>query len=85
MGLAGVALIVGAASGWRRAIVAGCSLYFIDFALWLIWSTGTFRLPTYEHPDPGPVALPPVFWLTLITVWVVFPGLLATLAHRQSL
>ncbi|MGM7646605.1 hypothetical protein ACSVDM_17025 [Nocardia sp. JW2] len=81
-GLAGVALIVGVASGWRWAILGGCLMFAVDFALWLVWYSGVFRLPSYEHPEPGPVAQPPVFWLVLVTVWGVFPGLLAVLAWR---
>ncbi|MFI8971742.1 hypothetical protein ACIGO9_02565 [Nocardia asteroides] len=81
-GTAGAALIVGVASAWRWAILGGCALFFADFALWLVWYSGVFRHPTYEHPEPGPVAQPPLFWLVLITVWVVFPGLLALLTGR---
>lgn len=82
-GMAGVALIVGAASGWRWVIIGGCSLFFADFALWLVWASGVFRTFTFEHPEPGPVPVPPLFWLVLVTGWVVFPGLLAVLARRR--
>ncbi|WP_280259738.1 hypothetical protein [Nocardia abscessus] len=82
-GMAGVALIAGAASGWRWVILGGCSLFFADFALWLVWYSGVFRPATLEHPEPGPVPQPPLFWLVLVTVWGVFPGLLAVLACRR--
>ncbi|KAF0849263.1 hypothetical protein FNL39_101701 [Nocardia caishijiensis] len=80
--LAGAALLVGAVSGWRWAILGGCLLFAADFMLWLVWASGVFRLPSYEHPEPGPVAQPPLFWLVLVTVWGVFPGLLAALAWQ---
>ncbi|PXX52172.1 hypothetical protein DFR70_1361 [Nocardia tenerifensis] len=82
-GMAGAALFAGAVSGWKWAILSGCTLFFVDFALWLVWYSGVFRMATYEHPEPGPVAQPPSFWLILITVWGVFPGLLAVLAARR--
>ncbi|MFD6394298.1 hypothetical protein ACWF9G_29840 [Nocardia sp. NPDC055029] len=84
VGMAGVALIAGAASGWRWVILGGCSLFFADFALWLVWYSRVFGHATYEHPEPGPVPQPPLFWLVLVSVWGVFPGLLAVLAYRRQ-
>ncbi|MBC7302339.1 MAG: hypothetical protein H5T78_15505 [Nocardia sp.] len=81
--IAGVALIAGAAIGWRWVILGGCALFFADFALWLVWYSGVFIPATLDNPEPGPVPQPPVFWLVLVTVWGVFPGLLAVLAYRR--
>ncbi|WP_157574040.1 hypothetical protein [Nocardia jejuensis] len=82
-GIAGVALIAGAVSGRTWVILGGCSLFFADFALWLVWYSRVLIPVTNEHPEPGPVSQPPVFWLVLVTVWGVFPGLLAVLACRR--
>ncbi len=82
-GMAGVALFAGAASKWRWVILGGCSLFFADFALWLVSYSGVFIPTSLEHPEPGPVPLPPLSWLVLVTVWGVFPGLLAVLACRR--
>ncbi|MFJ2839744.1 hypothetical protein ACIO52_30675 [Nocardia sp. NPDC087230] len=82
--VAGSALIVGALSGWRWVILGGCSLFFVDFALWLVQFSGVVRSPSFEHPEPGPASPPPLFWLVLIIGWGLFPGLLAVLAYRRS-
>ncbi|GAD85350.1 hypothetical protein FEK33_03175 [Nocardia asteroides NBRC 15531] len=82
-GAAGLALIVGTASAWRWVILGGCALFFADLALWLVWYSGVFHTPTYEHPEPGPIAQPLLFWLLMLTVWGAFPGLLAILAWRR--
>ncbi|MBF6299018.1 hypothetical protein IU459_15910 [Nocardia amamiensis] len=54
-GMAGVALIAGAASGWRWVILGGCSLFFADFALWLV-SSNSATAPHAQRAASGTLA-----------------------------
>ncbi|WP_433579131.1 hypothetical protein [Nocardia brasiliensis] len=80
VGVAAVALFIGAATARVAAIVVGCLLFLVDFALLLAWDAKLHNRPRHYFGGGELTSMEAI----LLTVWVVFPILTMVLAIVSS-